>query len=252
MTATTEYLIQGDQIVARDTFIRPVTNVADVMKELSNQSNYVFSEVSLPPLLSKWTKSHYLGVDTNSSVQRLLSEVEYFPLPNAYVRSSGKISFQYTSDDTPETKKPLVSQKWEFPSNYRTFIIQFFDKARPTDASPLSIQKPILFLLKDNETPLVPKLPNLFSCGNICAGPSYHGRTKDMHNDALHAFKVGLDTLHTATPNFDLNQSATLSYVRYESMYNQVPLYPDTAQMYRSATKYSIVKISEWIIHNKI
>jgi len=30
MTATTEYLIQGDQIVARDSFTRPVTNVAEV------------------------------------------------------------------------------------------------------------------------------------------------------------------------------------------------------------------------------
>lgn len=250
MSATTEYLIQGDQIIARDTFTRPVTNVADVIKELNSLSNYVFSKVKLPPLLSKWTKAHYLGADTNSSVQLLISEVEYFPLPNTYVRANGKLSFQYTNSDTPETKKPLVSQKWEFPSNYRVFIIQFADPY--SSISPLSIQKPILFLWKDNSTPLIPKFPNLYGCGNICTGPSYSGRTVDMKDDLLQAFKVGLDVIHTATPNFDLNESSIRAYMRYNNMEDQEKLDPDNNNMYKSATKYTIMEVCKWLLKNKI
>jgi len=248
MTATTEYLIQGDQIVARDSFTRPVTNVAEVIKQLTDRADYLFSTVKLPPLLSKWTKGHYIGIDSNSSMQILLSEVEYFPLPNAYIRANGKLSFKYTSTDTPETKKPLVSGKWEFPNNYRVFILQFSKNGL---RSSLSVQKPVFFVLKDNKVPLIPKFPNLYSCGNICAGPSYHERTYDI-DDTLQAFKVGLDVLHTATPNFDLNTGGINTYMQYVSMEDQRPIVTDTIDMYKSATKYSIMEAVKWIITNKI
>jgi len=250
MSATTEYLIQGNQIVARDTFTRPVTNVADVIKELNSLSNYIFSQVKIPPLMSKWTKAHYLGVDSNSGIQLLISEVEYFPLPNAYVRSDGKLSFNYTEEDTPETKKPLVSQKWEFPSQYRVFIVQFAD---PNYAeSPLSVQKPILFLWKNHSLPLIPKFPNLYGCGNICTGSSYRKRTVNMQNDLLQAFKIGLDVIHTATPNFDLNESSIRNYMIYNNMQDQERTDPDNNSMYRSATKYTIMEVCKWIMKNKI
>ena len=201
-----ELVIKGDHLYKRESFLSPLGNIDHLLNERMKQDVISFLPLKFPPLLSKWVNWTIFGQLKKQLY--LISSIQYFPLNGAgMVKNAEGIYRLQTAlrhGDLPENTTLFSGPaKWDFPENYKAFVMV------PMAANH-QLEAPSLFgVLSESISPVTPKLPNIYADGKICTGSSYRSPNEstaiqENPENTLMYFKHALNNIHSAPINSDL------------------------------------------------
>ena len=253
-----ELFIRDGQVFNREIFESPVGDIEKLLEDACLPQTHKVLPLQFPSVLrNEWCMGHWFGV-TPKNETIVFTEIQYVPFPDAHAvkTSGGHYILNFSRNRNIPADEWVVQEGQEQPTRirmgncpkwYPPAHCRFFIMYQPHERQ--STYEPMLFMVHNNEVePIIPKIPNVFNTGNICAGDAFN-ESCNAETDVFGKIKAALDTIRIAPANSDLRENDQL-FIQWKLNEDNHPiqqLIPWVSGFGRNATDSRILEFTKMI-----